>query len=195
MFTADTEHGVILVQVSVSAVDLQQSQVSDVRFFIQQLINVCLYDSLHPGLVRVACNLINKGLEYHHDFVKPNQEDDTLTHPGITFVIHLGSVSDDEVHLEFAQKPGVRYPCRPGSAYVFPGYAIRHRTMRATNTQGPRPRRYSIGIWYPFADVKLEESDERIHDEYVCDDNFEARWGVTTLSSDSDGCDYSDYSD
>ena len=143
------------------------------------MLHVC--DSVGVGTTtRWSCNLINNGLGWHYDFVKPNQDDVSLTAPGITLVIHLGSDASDIVYVDFASNPAKRYPCRPGTVYAFPGYAVKHRTVReyqAVDFDVPRPRRYSIAAWFPFKPRKCKEVDFLLHQKYpTCDDNFEARW-------------------
>ena len=144
------------------------------------MLRVCAH-RLNISDTRFSCNLINEGLLWHHDFVIPDQPDQALTRPGITLVIHLGENSSDIVFVDLECDLHTRYPCRPGTVYVFPGYALRHRTVReytqAQWGETPRPRRYSIGIWFPFKSNRCKEVDERLHQQYpMCDDSFQARW-------------------
>lgn len=128
---------------------------------------------------RFSCNLIKNGLNWHHDFVV-GIKDLTKTKPGITFVIHLGKDPADIVYVDFAHNPTKRFICRPGTAYVFPGYAIRHRTQREYTIESGAgvelPKRYSIGIWFPFKARSARAMDELIHNTWpACDDNYEDR--------------------
>jgi len=193
LFADDLEEGGTDLQEVVSQLDDQASQVI-VRLPAWSLACLPVWSfacllccmrllAYRMGLreTRFSCNLINKGLSWHHDFVKPDQNDLSLTAPGITLVIHLGEDTSDIVYVDFECDLNTRYPCRPGTVYVFPGYAIKHRTMREyTQAQFgdvSRPNRYSIGIWFPFKSSKCEEVDARMHKDYpMCDDNFAARW-------------------
>jgi len=111
----------------------------------------------------------------------PKQDDVTLTKPGLTFVIHLGHDTNDIVYVDFEHDTSKRYPCRPGTAYLFPGYAVRHRTQReyAVGHKDPKslPRRYSIGVWFPFKRASAKKMDDLIHKVWpFMDDNYADRY-------------------
>ena len=52
--------------------------------------------NLNIKRARFSCNLINKGLTWHHDF---KLKDDEISVPGMTCVLHLGSDPRDIVYV------------------------------------------------------------------------------------------------
>ena len=122
---------------------------------------------------RFNVNLINKGLEWHHDSVKPNQPDAANSMPGMTVVVHLGK-KDDPVDLEFEHDQGKLYRFVSGTMYMTPGYALSHRTTR--NNPTPRQRRYSIAIFIRFKSNVVAEADKLIHDSFdFTNDSYNSR--------------------
>ena len=122
--------------------------------------------------------MINEGLQWHHDFVLGKQPDQTLTMPGITFVVHLGEYPDDLVYIEYEHDLTKRTVCRPQTAYVFPGYCIRHRSVREFSlTKDPRAQtpRYSLVIFLTFKKDKMRSMDNKIHESFYYNDNYKYR--------------------
>ena len=128
---------------------------------------------------RFSLNRINKGLIWHHDLVFPKAEDTSLTMPGITLVIHLGSHDEDLVYVEYFHDRTKRTVCRPRTVYVFPGYAIRHRTVREFSlTNDPRATtpRYSLVVFLVFKKAKMRSLDNHIHERFpYYNDKFDER--------------------
>lgn len=128
---------------------------------------------------RFSLNKINEGLVWHHDSALTNQPDVTLTVPGITFVVHLGTCCDDVVYVEYEHDLTKRTVCRPQTAYVFPGYCISHRSAREfTFTKDPRAKepRYSLVFFFRFKKEKMRSMDNKIHDQFsYYNDNYEFR--------------------
>ena len=105
-----------------------------------------------------------------------------MTIPGMTLVIHLGHTPDDLVYLDLQYNPTDRHACSPGTVYTFPGYALSHRTQRemsiglSAESMSKLPRRYSIGIWFPFEKDMTNEMDDLIHETWpFCDDQYKER--------------------
>ena len=124
---------------------------------------------------RFNVNLINKGLTWHHDLVKPGQSDDSNSYPGLTVVVHLGQLTGqlDPVYLEFKHDEGTLHTCLPGTMYITPGYALSHRTRRPNETT---TRRYSIAIFIKFKPSLTEEADKYIHDCFkFTSDSYDTR--------------------
>ena len=128
---------------------------------------------------RFSLNEITRGLVWHHDMVHPDQEDPALTVPGMTFVVHLGSCAEDVVYVEFSHDLSKRTVCRPGTVYVFPGYAIRHRTVREfTLINDPRAKtpRYSLAVFLAFKKNMMRSLDNHIHERFpYYNDNYDKR--------------------
>ena len=128
---------------------------------------------------RFSLNLINRGLIWHHDMVHRKQNDLSLTVPGMTLVVHLGSYVEDVVYLEYFHDLSNRTVCRPGTVYVFPGYAIRHRSVREfTLIEDPRAEtpRYSLAVFFAFKKSKMRSLDNDIHERFpYYNDNYEKR--------------------
>ena len=121
---------------------------------------------------RFNVNLINNGLEWHHDNVKPNQPDCANSIPGLTVVVHLGA-DDDPVLLQFRHDEKTVYKCVSGSMYVTPGYALSHRTLRPNKKHR---RRYSIAIFFKFKHRLTQEADTYIHKCFpFTTDSYESR--------------------
>ena len=133
-----------------------------------------LYGMLcRPNEARFSVNLINHGLEWHRDFNDPKEEDVTLTIPGMTFVVHLCTDSEDIVSLEVDDKV---WPVKPMMAYVFPGYAFKHRTARPVIPQKTSPKRYSVAIFTTFRKEDSQLADAYIHDWFPqANDNYKGR--------------------
>ena len=128
---------------------------------------------------RFSLNVINRGLVWHHDMVHRNQEDLALSVPGMTLVVHLGSYEEDLVYLECYHELERRTVCRPGTVYVFPGYAIKHRSVREfaiTNDSRAKTPRYSVAVFFAFKRDKMRELDNDIHVRFpYYNDNFGKR--------------------
>ena len=128
---------------------------------------------------RFSLNVINKGLVWHHDLVHPKTLDTSMTIPGITLVVHLGSCNEDLVYVEFIHDRTKRTVCRPKTVYVFPGYAIRHRSVREFSLIGDeraRTPRYSLAVFIPFKKCKMMELDNHIHRRFpYYNDNYDER--------------------
>ena len=107
-------------------------------------------------------NRIHEGLHWHNDMVKPNQDDPTLTVPGITCVIHLGADPTDLVVLELEHDKS-EYDLLPGMMYAFPGYALSHRTRRRNKFSQPR---YSLVISFNVRPKHFNQLDQLIHSWY-----------------------------
>lgn len=148
-------------------------------FFRSHVYSCCVRLGSHW---RFSCNLINDGLAWHHDFCTNAAGD--MTTPGMSLVIHLGDTAQDLVYLDFEHCPTKRYVCRPGTVYTFPGYALAHRTQREfcialpAKEKSKLPRRYSIGIWFPFKKSESKKMDDLIHETWplCCDDQYEERY-------------------
>ena len=128
---------------------------------------------------RFSLNVINSGLGWHHDMVHRKQEDPDLTVPGMTLVVHLGSYEEDLVFVEYKHDLKRRTVCRPGTVYVFPGYAIKHRSVREftiTNDERAKTPRYSVAVFFAFKKDKMRELDNHIHSRFpYYNDNFKKR--------------------
>ena len=124
---------------------------------------------IHSKATRFSLNGINKGLVWHHDLVHPKAKDTSLTIPGLTFVVHLGSFNEDIVYIECIHDLTKRTVCRPRTVYVFPGYAIRHRSVREfslTDDSRAQTPRYSLAVFFPFKKSKMMEMDNHIHERF-----------------------------
>ena len=128
---------------------------------------------------RFSLNRINKGLVWHHDLVHPKKNDTSSTMPGITLVIHLGADDEDLVYVEYMHDLTKRTVCPPKTVYVFPGYAIRHRTVREFSlTNDPRALepRFSLVVFLLFKQAKMRSLDNHIHERFpYYNDNFDER--------------------
>ena len=99
--------------------------------------------------------------------------------------LNITSRSPPPRYVDFDSDLSKRYPTRPGTCYVFPGYAILHRTQReawfeagSEELRQTLPRRYSIGMWFPVKQSAAEKVDKWIHDTFpLCDDEYSQRWG------------------
>ena len=122
---------------------------------------------------RFSLNLIDSGLKWHWDFNNPKESDLSITIPGMTFVVHLGTDSEDEVYLDF-QAHDDTFHLKPCMAYVFPGYAFQHRTKHTF--QENKPRRYSISIFRTFRERCRQLADAYVHAWFPeADDNHQGR--------------------
>jgi hypothetical protein len=133
---------------------------------------------------RISVNLIEFGLEWHHDFNVAGEDDLSLTKPGMTLVVHLCSDFTDIVTLDLGEAAVATFDLKPMMVYVFPGYAFKHRTIRAgaqRKTQTRRQRktrakRYSIAIFRPFTEIESQLADAYIHAWFPsANDNYEGR--------------------
>ena len=133
----------------------------------------------HLQVSRISVNRIIEGLVWHHDLVLPDQPDDNLTFPGMTFVIHLGRDHEDVVYVEYEHDLSQRTVCTPGTAYVFPGGCIRHRTVREYNITKNAKRkneRLSVVTFLTFKKEVSQEMDNKLHEQFICsNDNFKYR--------------------
>jgi len=160
---------------------LWESKEYQLKKIFEQLCWKEYRDHVHVDykITRFSLNRINKGLIWHHDLVFPKAEDTSLTMPGITLVIHLGSHDEDLVYVEYFHDRTKRTVCRPRTVYVFPGYAIRHRTVREFSlTDDPRAKkpRYSLVVFLVFKKVMMRPLDNRIHERFpYYNDNFDER--------------------
>ena len=108
----------------------------------------------------------------------PNQRATTLTTvPGITLVVHLGEERNDLVYVEYSHDLGRRILCRPRSAYVFPGFCIRHRTIREYSLTGDSRKvtpRYSLIAYVTFKKKEMTRLEKKIRDHfrYYTDDSY-----------------------
>ena len=124
---------------------------------------------------RVSVNQITDGLNWHYDFVPHGEKSDfSRTKPGMSCVVHAGEKKDDLVGVDFATNLEKRYVCHPGTAYAFPGYAIKHRTQRLFAKAG---NRYSIAFFILFKEAVTADIDDYIHNKWggFCNDNYEDR--------------------
>ena len=127
---------------------------------------------------RFSVDLIKKGSRWHHDITLPNQRATTLTTvPGITLVVHLGEERNDLVYVDYSHDLGKRILCRPRSAYVFPGFCIRHRTIREYSLTGDSRKvtpRYSLIAYITFKKKEMKRLDKKIRDHfrYYTDDSY-----------------------
>ena len=158
----------------VTVCDVSQFVWKHVKTTFRSICPESLHSYLHFNLeaCRFNVNLINKGLEYHHDSVRPKQPDSANSIPGLTCVVHLGE-KDDAVMLEFKHDEGTLYKCVPGTMYVTPGYALAHRTSRTARTTR---RRYSIAIFIRFKVSVSKEADKYIHECFdFTNDSYDTR--------------------
>ena len=115
---------------------------------------------------------------WHHDITLPNQRSTTLTTvPGITLVVHLGEERNDLVYVDYSHDLGKRILCRPRSAYVSPGFCIRHRTIREYSLTGDSREvtpRYSLIAYITFKKKERKRLDKKIRDHfrYYTDDSY-----------------------
>ena len=133
-------------------------------------IRDCLKFNLYT--TRVSVNLINKGLPPHLDSVIPKQPDPKRSIPGISISVHLGAQLDDSVFLQFTHETKLR-ALFPGMMAVFPGYALKHRTVRPpADPHKPdyddprRPRRYSLVLFFAFTPSHSQKIDKYIHESF-----------------------------
>lgn len=118
---------------------------------------------------RFSVNMINKGLTWHHDFVLQEQQDCTLTSPGITLVIHLGRDEEDIVYVDYQYNRSTRTVCKPRTAYIFPGGMIYHRTVREYFTccdERVAQKRYSLAVFFNFKRARVKEMDVMFHERF-----------------------------
>ena len=130
-----------------------------------------MLSNFHVG--RFSVNRIEHGLEWHRDHNDPEEDDVTITIPGMTFVIHLGSDLQDEVDLHIHAGKN-KFPLKPMMVYTFPGYAFKHRTKRPKGKK--QAKRYSISIFRTFRTKYRQLADAYVHAWYPkADDNYQGR--------------------
>lgn len=135
--------------------------------------------SEHLEISRISVNRVIEGLVWHHDLVLPDQSDVSLTFPGMTFVIHLGRDDKDVVYVEYEHDLSRRTVCKPGTAYVFPGGCIKHRTIREyniTKNANWKNERLSVVTFLTFKKQISQQMDNKLHEQFpYSNDNFEFR--------------------
>ena len=145
------------------------------RKFIWQLISptfakacpVPLREAVEPlnmQGVRVSVNLINQGLPLHKDMVIPNQPDPNKCVPGLSISVHLGAPKD-LVYLGFSHKPEFT-ELKSGMLAIFPGYLLKHKTVRPIPKPQPAPKRYSLVLFIKFKDERADEMDKYLRESF-----------------------------